>query len=74
MKDSLCAICGGKVVDRNEMIDRIVDGRLYLFENVSVEVCEQCNETWVPAKEAERMDKAIHGKIEPKKQNQVPVY
>lgn len=74
MKNSLCAICGGKLHTEKITIDRIVKDHLYLFEKVPVQVCEQCSEIWIPGREAERMDQAIQGKLKPRRQIEVPVY
>lgn len=74
MKDSYCAICGGKLQIQKTMLDRIVEGDLYLFQKVPVKVCNQCGEIWIPGREAERMDQAIMGKIRPHKKITVPVY
>lgn len=74
MKNHLCAICGGKLRNRKTSIDRLVKKKLYLFENVRVQTCEQCHEIWIPGDKAERMDKAIRGDIKPYKSILVPVY
>lgn len=74
MKDSLCAVCGGNLRRRKITIDRMVYGHLYLFEQVSVQVCQECGEIWIPGTEAERMDQAIQGKLKPKRRIAVPVY
>lgn len=74
MKNHLCAICGGRLRNRKISIDRLVKKKLYLFENVRVQACEQCHEIWIPGGEAERMDKAIRGDIKPHKSILVPVY
>ena len=74
MKDSLCAVCGGKLHSKKITIDRLVAGHLYLFENILVQACRQCNEIWIPGSVAERMDQAIQGKLKPRKQIAVPVF
>ena len=74
MKNHLCAICGGRLRNRKISIHRLVKKKLYLFENVRVQACEQCHEIWIPGDEAERMDKAIRGDIKPHKSILVPVY
>ena len=74
MKDSLCAICGGRLYNKKTTIDRLVKGRLYLFENIQVQSCDQCHEIWLPGTEAERMEQAIQGKLKPRKKIEVPVY
>lgn len=74
MKNSLCAICGGKLQKRKTSIDRLVEGHLYLFKKVNIQICSQCGEMWIPGIEAERMDQAIQGKLKPKGQIEVPVY
>jgi YgiT-type zinc finger domain-containing protein len=74
MKDSLCAQCGGKLHRKKMSLDRLIENHLYLFENVSVEVCDQCGEIWIPGNLAQRMDQAIQGKLRPKRRIPVPVY
>ena len=74
MKNSLCAVCGGKLHVHKTSIDRLVEDHLYLFENVPVQACDQCGEIWIPGREAERMDQAIQGKLKPRKQIAVPVF
>jgi len=74
MKDSLCAICGGKIHRKKMSIDRLVENHLYLFENVIVLACNQCGEIWIPGSLAERMDQAIQGHLKPKRRIPVPVY
>ncbi|HHT9128025.1 MAG TPA: YgiT-type zinc finger protein [Candidatus Wujingus californicus] len=74
MKDTLCAICGGSLQNQKVTIDRLVDNRLYLFENVQVQACDSCQEIWIPGNEVERMEQAIKGQIKPSKQIVVPVY
>lgn len=74
MKRSLCAICGGPLHTEKTAIDRLIEGHLYLFEHVQVQICTQCGETWIPGTEAERMDRAIQGKLKPRRKVTVPVY
>ncbi|MBI5872815.1 MAG: YgiT-type zinc finger protein [Candidatus Omnitrophica bacterium] len=74
MKNILCAQCGGKLHKQKTSLDRMTEGHLYLFADVSVQVCDQCGEIWIPGTLAERMDQAIQGKIKPKKLIPVPVY
>ncbi len=74
MKPSLCAICGDRLRSKKVTIDRMVEGRLYLFENTPVQVCDRCGETWIPGRANEKMDKAIKGKIKPRRKISVPVY
>lgn len=74
MKDALCAICGGTLRSRKITIDRLVEKHLYLFEQLSARVCEQCGEIWIPEVEVERMERAIQGNLKPKKRIAVPVY
>lgn len=74
IKDSLCAQCGGRLQRKNTSLDRLVEGRLYLFEDVSVRACKQCGEIWIPGSVAQWMDQAIQGKLKPKRRIPVPVY
>ncbi|MDP2755177.1 MAG: YgiT-type zinc finger protein [Nitrospirota bacterium] len=74
MKDTLCAQCGGRLHRHTTSLDRLIEGQLYLFENVSVQMCNQCGETWIPGRLTQRMDEAIQGKLKPKRRIPVPVY
>jgi YgiT-type zinc finger domain-containing protein len=74
MKDTLCAQCGGRLQKRKMTLDRLVGEHLYLFEDVYIQLCQQCGEIWIPGSLAERMDQAIQGKLKPKKRIPVPVY
>ena len=74
MKDSHCTVCGGKLRAKKRAIDRLVNGHLYLFENVSVHACDRCGEIWIPGAAAEHMELAIEGKLKPRKRIPVPVY
>lgn len=74
MKQSLCAMCGGSLHAQKVPIDRLISGRLYLFEHVAVQLCGQCGEMWIPGTEAERMEQAIQGKLKPKRKVAVPVF
>ena len=74
MKDKVCAICGGEVTKKKTMIDRIINGKLYLFEDVEVLMCDQCNEIWIPGRTAEKMDQTLQQNSKPKRKILVPVY
>ena len=74
MRYSLCAICGGVLRTEKTAIDRLIEGHLYLFEQVQIQICSQCGETWIPGAEAERMDRAIQGKLKPRRKVTVPVF
>lgn len=74
MKNSLCAQCGGRLHRQKTSLDRLVEGHLYLFEDVSVQICDQCGEIWIPGSVATWMDQAIQGKFKPKRRIPVPVY
>lgn len=74
MKKSVCAVCGGNLRAKKITIDRMVEGRLYLFENTPVQVCDRCGETWIPGRANDKMEKDIKGKIKPRRKISVPVY
>lgn len=74
MKDKVCAICGGEVIKRKTTLDRMINGNLYLFENVEVLACNQCGEIWIPGRIAEKMDQIIQQHLKPKRKILVPVY
>lgn len=73
-KDFLCAICGGNLHSKKISLDRLIENHLYLFEDVPVQICDQCDEIWIPGREAERMDQILQKKLKPKKEILVPVY
>ncbi|MFH1129078.1 MAG: YgiT-type zinc finger protein [Candidatus Omnitrophota bacterium] len=70
----MCAQCDGRLHKKKTSLDRMVENHLYLFEEVSVQICEQCGEIWIPASAAERMDQVIQGKLKPKRYIPMPVY
>jgi len=53
-----CQACGGKLKLENVNLEEFEAGKLYLMENVSAYVCQNCGEIWVPEpilKEFEKM-------------------
>ncbi|MBI3291368.1 MAG: YgiT-type zinc finger protein [Elusimicrobia bacterium] len=55
-------------------LDRLIKGRVYLFEEVPVLACLQCGEIWIPGKTAEWMENVLQGHAKPTKEVTVPVY
>jgi len=74
MRDKSCAICGGEVVKKKTTLDRMVNGNLYLFEDIDVLSCNQCGEIWISGKTSEKMDQSIQQHLKPKRKVLVPVY
>ena len=69
-----CAVCGGQIRRKRVTLDRLIRGRVYLFEQVPVLACDQCGEIWVQGKTAEWMDQVLQGHAKPTKKVIVPVY
>ncbi|OGC15810.1 hypothetical protein A2290_05685 [candidate division WOR-1 bacterium RIFOXYB2_FULL_36_35] len=58
-----CQACGGILKAEKVNLEEIENGKLYLMENVSAYVCEQCGEKWIPEpiiKEFEKMIETTH--------------
>ena len=45
-----CSFCGGEVKNERVELDYRYKGKLYIFQNVPVEVCQQCGEKYLTAK------------------------
>ena len=58
-----CQKCGGILKLDKVNLEDVEEGKLYLMENVSAQVCTQCGEMWVPEpimKEFEKMIETAH--------------
>ncbi len=43
-----CEVCGGELKVEKVNLEEFEGGKLYLMENVSAFVCQECGEIWVP--------------------------
>ena len=68
-----CAACGGALQASTERLEEWHGDTLYVFENVPVQICAQCGETFIEGVIAEKMDKLIE-KTTPTRTIEAPVY
>lgn len=69
-----CFYCGGAVTERLMPREIRWEGRLFIFEDVPMGVCNQCGEKFLTPKVAKALDRALQGKKKPAKTIKVPVY
>ena len=68
-----CSICGGRISKKPVTINQEIDGKLFIIENVSAEVCNQCGEILYSPSTMRELQKLVWSKPEPKKEIKVPV-
>ena len=68
-----CSFCGGEVKEENIELDYRYKEKLYIFQNVPVGVCQQCNEKYLTAKIAKKIEHKILTKERWDKTVSVPV-
>lgn len=69
-----CFYCGGVVEERLMPYELRWRGKLFLFENVPMGVCDQCGEKVLKPKAAKSIDYILQEHKRPAKTIQVPVY
>ncbi len=67
-----CEYCGGNVRERRVTVDLRVKGKLYVFENVPVGVCQKCGERYYRGPVLERLEELANHKKLFKEKIQVP--
>jgi YgiT-type zinc finger domain-containing protein len=68
-----CSFCGGEVKDDRRELDYRYKGKLYIFKDVPVGVCQQCGEKYLTAKVAEEVERRIRTKEKWRETIAVPV-
>ena len=68
-----CSFCGGEVKEEKVELDYRYQGKLFIFQNVSTGVCQQCGEKYLPAKVAKEIEHRIQTKQKWDKTISVPV-
>jgi len=63
-KYSDCSFCGGEVKDARVELDYRCKGKLCVFQNVPVGICQQCGEKYLTARLAKEIEHKIHNKEE----------
>jgi len=69
-----CYFCKGKVEARVVRHVHQWGEKVFIFKNVSAEVCTQCGETYFGPEALEKMDRVVTGLPEPEEVTSVPVY
>ena len=59
-----CTFCGGEVEGGRAELDYRCKGKLYVFQNVPVGICQQCGEKYLTARLAKEIEHKIHNKEE----------
>ena len=72
-KDQLCSVCGGELRNTTITHEERRGDKLYLFQNVPAQVCDECGELWIEEKTLQRIDRLIK-KGHPTRKVQTPVY
>jgi YgiT-type zinc finger domain-containing protein len=62
----ICEFCGGKTTRKKVRKQHWLRDKLYLVENVEVEVCNECGERYCHAKTLDAIDRLLEGKHEVK--------
>lgn len=73
MKPKTCANCGGALVKQEIDYEKKVGNRRALFENVPAQVCTRCEEVWLDASVAEKIEKLFWKSLRPKKWLRIPI-
>jgi YgiT-type zinc finger domain-containing protein len=75
MKDKLCALCGGEVVERTEVLVRqLADRGTVLIKDVPARVCKQCGHRWLTQSVMTELEALAAGQREPDSVEQVAVF
>jgi YgiT-type zinc finger domain-containing protein len=69
-----CSFCDGELEERLVQHEYRWEGNLFVFEDVPARVCRQCGEKYFDAAVVKAMERAVLGKLRPKRILQVPVY
>lgn len=76
---SKCYFCGGKTIIKKIDVDFRWGDKLFVIQNVPVEICTKCGERYYSAKVSSKMDKIVQKslkskEIKPKEVLEVPVF
>jgi YgiT-type zinc finger domain-containing protein len=67
-----CDYCGGNVREKRVTVDLRFKGKLFVFDNVPVEVCQKCGERYYRGPVLERLEELARHKEFFKERIQVP--
>ena len=68
-----CSFCGGEVKNEKVELEYRYEGKLYIFQNVTAGVCQQCGEKYLVGDVAEKIERRLQTKDEWTKTITVPV-
>lgn len=68
-----CSFCGGEVKSEKVELEYRYEGKLYIFQNVTAGVCQQCGEKYLVGDVAEEIESRLQTKGEWTKTVTVPV-
>jgi len=72
-----CYFCGGRTKVKKVSVDFRWAGKLFVVENVPVEICDQCGERYYSAEVSKKIDKLVKkqkSSKEPERILEVPVF
>lgn len=69
----VCAVCGGKLTATTITHEERRGDKLYLFQNVPAQVCDQCGEVWIEEKVLQEIDVLIESG-RPVRTEETPVF
>jgi YgiT-type zinc finger domain-containing protein len=69
-----CYFCKGSVIKKVVTHVHTWEGKIFLFEDVPADVCQQCGEIYFSPDILEVMDKIVTSDMEPKTKVAVPVF
>ena len=72
IKYDQCDYCGGNVREKRVTVDLRVKGKLFVFDNVPVGVCQKCGERYYRGPVLERLEELASHKELFKEKIQVP--
>ncbi|MBI4769947.1 MAG: type II toxin-antitoxin system MqsA family antitoxin [Chloroflexi bacterium] len=69
-----CYFCKGKLKSTQIRHVHPWKGRVYIFNRVPAEVCQQCGEVYLAPAVLEKMDRVTLGEVVPDSTESIPVY
>ncbi|MBF0104711.1 MAG: YgiT-type zinc finger protein [Deltaproteobacteria bacterium] len=74
MKKNACAKCGGILVKQKIDYEKKVGEKRALFEAVPASVCTSCDEVWLDAMVAEKIEEIFNKSLKPTRWVKVPLW
>ena len=74
MKKNICSVCGSILKEEKITYTQVIGKKFYIVENVTAQVCPQCNEQYLSPVTVDAIQELIKNKKTPPKIQEVPVY